>query len=67
MKVRVDTHRTWCKAGRDLARVDPEAFRRLLIAAQTIVDVYAAEDPEPVAMLGMAMMGRDRGGGGRPS
>lgn len=61
MKVRVDTHRTWCKAGRDLARVDPEAFRRLLIVA-----VYAAEDPEPVAMLGKAMLGRDRGGG-RPS
>ena len=62
MKVRVDTHRTWCKAGRDLARVDPEAFRRLLIVA-----VCAAEDPEPVAMLGKAMLGRDRGGGGRPS
>ena len=38
----------WERVGPELAQVDPDAFRRLLIAARSIVEMSRTEHPEEI-------------------
>lgn len=46
----------WERVGPKLAQVDPDAFRRLLIAARSIVDMSRTEHPEAVAEMARPML-----------
>lgn len=46
----------WNEVGPDLARLDPSAFRRLLIAARAIVDMHGTRDPDAVAARALPML-----------
>ena len=46
----------WERVGPELAEVDPDAFRRLLIAARSIVEMSRTEHPEAVAEMARPML-----------
>jgi hypothetical protein len=42
----VDPIEAWNRIGRELAIVDPERFRKYLLAAEAVVALYLTQDPD---------------------
>lgn len=49
----------WDRAGRELAAVDPDRFRRYLNAALLVVEMYEADDPSAALARRWPLIGGD--------
>ncbi len=51
----------WATAGRRLLDVDPDRFRRYLMGAQAIVELYESDDPDRTLAAWLPMLGAKGG------